>query len=200
PTAALSGGEKQRLVIAGVLAMRPRLLLLDEPTANLDPAGARLVRGVLDRLLADTGATLVLVEHRVADVVDLVDRVVVVEPGGGVVADGAPRTVFADHGRALAERGVWVPGVDPAPRTGRAPGGPALVEAVGCALRTPAPLGQRRRAATVLRDVDVTVAAGSATALTGANGAGKSTLLTALAGLAKPAAGRVLPRGPLADA
>lgn len=200
PTAALSGGEKQRLVIAGVLAMRPRLLLLDEPTANLDPAGARLVRGVLARLLADTGATLVLVEHRVADVVDLVDRVVVVEPGGGVVADGAPRTVFADHGRALAERGVWVPGVDPAPRTGRAPGGPALVEAVGCALRTPAPLGRRRRAATVLRDVDVTVAAGSATALTGANGAGKSTLLTALAGLAKPAAGQVLPRGPLADA
>ncbi len=199
PTAALSGGEKQRLVIAGVLAMRPRLLLLDEPTANLDPAGARLVRDVLARLLAETRATLVLVEHRVAEVVDLVDRVVVVEPGGGVVADGAPRAVFAEHGRALAARGVWVPGLDPAPRTGRAPGGPVLVEAVGCSLRTP-PSPGRGRPRTVLRDVDAAVAAGTATALTGANGAGKSTLLTALAGLAKPAAGRVLPRGPLADA
>ncbi|MEY9213621.1 ABC transporter ATP-binding protein [Thermobifida halotolerans] len=201
-TAALSGGEKQRLVIAGVLAMRPRMLLLDEPTANLDPAGARLVRDVLARLLDDTEATLVLVEHRVADVVDLVDRVVVVEPGGGVVADGEPRAVFAEHGRSLAAGGVWVPGLDPVPRTWAAPGGPALVEAVDCSLHTPGGpgLGRFRRSRPVLHDVNVTVDAGTATALTGANGAGKSTLLTALAGLGRPRAGRVLPRGPLADA
>lgn len=199
PTAALSGGEKQRLVIAGVLAMRPRLLLLDEPTANLDPPGARLIRDVLARLLADTGATLVLVEHRVADVVDLVDRVVVVEPGGGVIADGAPRTVFARHGTALAERGVWVPHADPVPCTTPAPGGPVLIEAADCTLGTPRTPG-RRRPKTVLNAVDVTVAAGTATALTGANGAGKSTLLTALAGLAKPQSGQIRPCGPLAAA
>src|SRR5690606_25502112 len=85
-TAALSGGEKQRLVIAGALAMRPRLLLLDEPTANLDPQGAAQVRAVLTRLAAESSATMVIVEHRVAEAVGLVDRVVVVEPGGGVVA------------------------------------------------------------------------------------------------------------------
>ncbi|MBX9389022.1 ABC transporter ATP-binding protein, partial [Streptomonospora nanhaiensis] len=139
PTAALSGGEKQRLVLAGALAMRPRLLLLDEPTANLDRAGAALVRGVLADLPRRTGATMVLVEHRVAEVAggaaDLVDRVVVVEPGGGVVADGPPAAVFASHGRALAERGVWIPGREPRPRLPAAAPGAALVEAAACAAR-----------------------------------------------------------------
>lgn len=201
PTGALSGGEKQRLVIAGALAMRPRLLLLDEPTANLDPAGAALVRGVLERLLAETEATLLLVEHRVADVVGLVDRVVVVEPGGGVVADGDPAAVFAAHGRSLAEQGVWVPGDEPSPGPAPAPGGGPRVEAVGVAARTPFQLGAGtppRR--TVLEGVDLSVAAGTATALTGPNGAGKSTLLTLLAGLSRPHRGAVLPRGPLAEA
>ncbi|WP_017570672.1 ABC transporter ATP-binding protein [Nocardiopsis halotolerans] len=200
-TGALSGGEKQRLVIAGALAMRPRLLLLDEPTANLDPAGAALVRGVLKRLLSETEATLVLVEHRVAEVVDLVDRVVVVEPGGGVIADGTPGAVFAEHGRSLAAQGVWMPGNEPGPALPPAPGGGPRLEAVDVAARTPAQLGVRsapRRV--VFEGVDATVRAGAATALTGPNGAGKSTLLTLLAGLSKPYRGRVLPRGPLAEA
>ena len=200
-TGALSGGEKQRLVIAGALAMRPRLLLLDEPTANLDPDGAALVRGVLERLLAETEATLVLVEHRVADVVGLVDRVVVVEPGGGVIADGDPSSVFAAHGRSLAEQGVWIPGNDPVPDLVAAPGGGPRLEAVGVAARTPFQLGMRTAPRRVVLDgVDLPVAAGTATALTGPNGAGKSTLLTLLAGLSRPHRGEVLPRGPLAGA
>ncbi|MEU3016366.1 MULTISPECIES: ABC transporter ATP-binding protein [unclassified Nocardiopsis] len=200
-TGALSGGEKQRLVIAGALAMRPRLLLLDEPTANLDPAGAALVRDLLSRLLAETEATLVLVEHRVADVVDLVDRVVVVEPGGGVIADGAPHLVFAEHGRSLADQGVWIPGNEPVPELTPGPGGAPLLETVDVAARTPFQVGVRaapRR--TVLDHVNVALAAGTATALTGPNGAGKSTLLTMLAGLSRPHRGQVLPRGPLAAA
>src|SRR5439155_517754 len=101
PTAALSGGEKQRLAIAGVLALRPRLLLLDEPTANLDPVGAELVR----ETLADLGAmTLVLVEHHVAQSLPLVDRVVVIEAGGGVVADGDGIAPWSLPARRLVAR------------------------------------------------------------------------------------------------
>ncbi|RCV51263.1 ABC transporter ATP-binding protein [Marinitenerispora sediminis] len=199
-TAALSGGEKQRLVIAGTLAMRPRLLLLDEPTANLDPDGARLVREVVARVVAATEATLVLVEHRVADVVDLVDRVVVLEPGGGVVADGPPPAVFAAQGERLAARGVWVPGREPRPRTAPAPGGDVVIEAVDCVARAPLDVAAPGAVpATVLDGVSAAVPAGTATALTGRNGAGKSTLLMLLAGLARPHAGAVLPRGPLAE-
>ncbi|WP_245930422.1 ABC transporter ATP-binding protein [Allonocardiopsis opalescens] len=201
-TAALSGGEKQRLVIAGTLALRPRLLLLDEPTANLDPPGAALVRELVAELARSTEATLVLVEHRVADVVGLVDRVVVLEPGGGVLADGSPGAVFSAHGAGLAARGVWVPGREPAapPSPPRAPGGP-LVAASGCWKRgAPDPGALAGPPADVLRGADAVLAEGTATALTGPNGAGKSTLLTLLAGLDRPTRGEVAARGRLAEA
>ncbi|GLU46675.1 ABC transporter ATP-binding protein [Nocardiopsis ansamitocini] len=199
-TASLSGGEKQRLVIAGALAMRPRLLLLDEPTANLDPAGAELVRSLIAELLSATQATMVIVEHRVAQVMDLVDRVVVVEAGGGVLADGVPSEIFARHGAALARKGVWVPGYEPSPALPPAPGGPVLLEAVGVHARTPRELGIRGAAPrTVLEGVDADLLAGTTTALTGPNGAGKSTLLMMLAGLAAPYDGTIAPRGVLAE-
>ncbi|MEL4503704.1 ABC transporter ATP-binding protein [Luteococcus sp. H138] len=110
PTTALSGGQKQRLTIAGALAMRAQVLLLDEPTANLDPEGAREVRGVVDSLVRERGTTLVVVEHRVELWADLVDRVIVLAPGGGILADGSPDRVFAEHRDALLVAGVWVPG------------------------------------------------------------------------------------------
>src|SRR5689334_17718396 len=88
-TSALSGGEQQRLALAGVLALRPGLVLLDEPTANLDPAGGDLIREAIARA-RDRDSTLIVVEHRVAEALPLIDRVVVLAPGGGVAADGAP--------------------------------------------------------------------------------------------------------------
>jgi energy-coupling factor transport system ATP-binding protein len=182
PTAALSGGEKQRLAIAGALALRPRLLLLDEPTANLDPIGARMIR----ETLRDLGTmTLVLVEHRVAEAAELVDRVVVIEAGGGVVADGAPRDVFARHGARLADLGVWVGGPPPASPTRRTTFGAELARADDLAFRYPAAEGW------ALDGVDLSVRAGEALAVTGPNGSGKSTLALLVAGLLRPARGRV---------
>src|SRR5690606_2097620 len=94
PTRALSGGQKQRLALAGALAMRPGLLLLDEPTANLDPSGVLEVRDAVLRAISRTGSTLVIVEHRVDAWLPHVDRVLVLD-SGGIVADGPPEAVIA---------------------------------------------------------------------------------------------------------
>ena len=186
PTHALSGGEQQRLALAGALALRPGLLLLDEPTANLDPEGAAEVRDVLRRILDRSGTTLLLVEHRVDEALSLVDRVVILEAGGGVVADGPPREVFRLHGTALADAGVWVPDhPPPAPprRERRTPG--ALVLADGASFRYP---GADRDA---LSGIDVQVRSSEALAVVGPNGSGKSTLAMLLAGLVAPRRGTV---------
>jgi energy-coupling factor transport system ATP-binding protein len=196
PAGALSGGEQQRLALAGALAMRPGLLLLDEPTANLDPAGAGLVREAMARVLAGRDTTLVLVEHRVAEALPLVDRVVVLAAGGGVVADGPPSAIFAAHGERLAAQGVWVPG-HPVPAQ-RAPAGHAPVRKrsagpPGARLLAGTDVGFRHpRASTpALSHVDITVAEREAVAVIGANGSGKTTLALLLGGLLRPSAGTV---------
>ena len=111
-TAALSGGQKQRLALASILAMAPGLLLLDEPTANLDPDGVLEIRDSVERVLDRSGATLIVVEHRVSAWAQLVDRVIVLDAGGGLLADGPPQEVLtAERTRSrLADAGVWLPG------------------------------------------------------------------------------------------
>ncbi|MGD7004472.1 energy-coupling factor ABC transporter ATP-binding protein, partial [Kocuria palustris] len=124
-TSALSGGQQQRLGLAGITAMRPRLLLLDEPTANLDPEGVVTVRRAVESVVEDTGATLIVVEHRTEVWADLVERVVVLGPRG-VLADGSPEDVLGARGaqrEQLRRAGIWLPGqraaaVAPAPAPG----------------------------------------------------------------------------------
>ncbi len=183
PTERLSGGQQQRLALAGVLAMQPGLLLLDEPTANLDPEGVLEVRDAVGRVLEATGATLVVVEHRVATWLPLVDRVVALGPNG-VLADGPPAEVLARDGAALAAAGLWVPGHPPAttPRP-RPPARAPLLSAEALAV------GQGGR---LVRDgVDLELGSGASVALTGPNGSGKTTLALTLAGLLPPLGGRV---------
>ncbi|WP_432522861.1 ATP-binding cassette domain-containing protein [Kineococcus sp. SYSU DK006] len=194
--ATLSGGERQRLALAGVLAAQPSVLLLDEPTSMLDAPTAAQVRGAV--LEAAAGRTLVVVDHDLAGWAPHVDRVLVLGRGGRLVADGAPGRVFAGS-RSLLADGLWLPGAQ-APAPVDVPAGllaPQLAvpeAATGGALLTGRGLGLRRRRrslrpvppATVLREVDVELAAGSATALTGPSGSGKSSLLAVLAGLARP--------------
>ena len=105
----LSGGGRQRLAIACALAMAAPVLVLDEPTANLDPAGIDEVYAVLRELASTRDHAIVLVEHNLDAAVDLVDRAVVLDAEGRVVFDGPVREVLRDHVDELLRLGVWLP-------------------------------------------------------------------------------------------
>lgn len=183
-TAALSGGQKQRLALAGVLAMQPGAILLDEPTANLDPAGVREVRDAVLRTVDRTGATLGIVEHRTEVWLDIVTRVIVLGPDG-VIADGSPTAVLRERGAELAAAGVWVPGHPPQhPAPAAHARGGVLLEAAGLQVA-------RVKKHPVAGPIDLSVHAGEVIGIVGPNGAGKSTLGLTLAGLIPAHAGSV---------
>lgn len=181
-TDALSGGEKQRLALAAILALRPRILLLDEPTADLDADGTRHLYAALERLPRET--TIVLVEHRIADALRIVDRVIAIDGEHGVIADGRPADVFERAAPALERAGIWTPGVAIA-RAPEVAKGRTLLAARGTGFRYPG------AAADAINAVSLEIREGEAVAVAGPNGSGKSTLLLLLAGLLRPTRGSV---------
>jgi energy-coupling factor transporter ATP-binding protein EcfA2 len=218
--ATLSGGETQRLAIAGVLAMQPRVLILDEPVAELDPHGRKEVCQILDELRATHGATVVLIEQDPDLVARYADRILLMS-GGRIARDGAPREVFADA-EGCIELGVFPPetaliaqrlghragltfaqtplaagelvGALPAieARTARAGETPAYGEVV---LET---RGLGHTYATglhALAEVDLQVRRGEYLAVVGTNGAGKTTLTKHFNGILRPTTGTVLVEG-----
>jgi energy-coupling factor transport system ATP-binding protein len=187
-TAALSGGEKQRLALAAMLALRRRILLLDEPTAELDREGTAALYAALARLGRDV--TIVLVEHRIREALPLVDRVVAIDGERGVIADGAPADVFARASGALERAGIWTPDARP-PVLSPSGKGRTLIAARAAGFRYPG------ASADAVRGVSVELREGEAVAVEGPNGSGKSTLLLLLAGLLRPTTGTV--SAPLLD-
>jgi energy-coupling factor transport system ATP-binding protein len=198
----LSGGERQRVAIAGALTARPSVLLLDEPTSQLDPQGAEDVLAALQRLVHDLGLTVLVAEHRLERVAGFVDAAIGCL-GGGRVVYGEPGPVMAAAGTGppVAQLGE-VLGWEPRPLTVRDARRaavdvslPPLPEAVASSGRAPAVVARGLRASygekRVLDGVDVTVGGGETVALIGRNGAGKTTLLRCLAGLHAPDAGEV---------
>nr|BBH93945.1 ABC transporter ATP-binding protein [Thermogemmatispora argillosa] len=107
----LSGGEKQRVALAALLALEPEILVFDEPTANLDPQGTQEVFALLRRCKEAGRYTIVLIEHRLDELMDLVERMVVLDKRGQVIVDGPPRQVLSEQLATLQELGVWVPQV-----------------------------------------------------------------------------------------
>ena len=216
----LSGGTKQRVTLAAILAMGPGALVLDEPTANLDPQGTTELFATLADLCRDSNRSLLLVEHRLDDILALIDRVVVLDESGTGALTGPPREIFERHAATLDQLGVWVPQV--ARLAALFPGAkaPLTIAEAADLLVTAWPTNQSRHSREsgnppssagaailaaeqvsyrytpdgppALAEVDLTVRSGEFLALAGANAAGKTTLALLLAGALQPTTGRVL--------
>ncbi|MGE5746652.1 MAG: ABC transporter ATP-binding protein [Solirubrobacterales bacterium] len=221
-TDTLSGGEVQRVALAAALATRPQLVLLDEPTSQLDPVAGDELISLLRRLNEEWGVAVLLGEHRLERCISAADRVLALE-GGAVAFDGAPGAFLdwaLDRDQALATPGARLfAGVGlPAPSSVRearralgtreipTPGPERAVTRRPRRRRGAAPalgsrdlwveLGDRDQRSEALRGVEISVEPGERVALMGSNGAGKSTLLRAAAGLVQPQRGRIdAPRG-----
>jgi energy-coupling factor transport system ATP-binding protein len=220
-TDTLSGGELQRVALAAALASRPELVLLDEPTSQLDPVSGDELIGMLRRLNEEWGVTILLGEHRLERCLGAADRVIAMDRGE-IAFDGAP-SAFLDWAltaspalatpgaRLFSEAGLPPPA---SVREGRAtlirrgvalarpeeqPAAPAARgDEVLRADRLWVELGAGGERTDALRGLELSVRAGERVALMGRNGAGKSTLLRALAGLIEPERGRVRAPGGVA--
>ena len=209
----LSGGEQQACVIASIYAMQPEIYVMDEPLANLDPAGRAQVLKVLVEVARQRGKTLLLVEHSLEDVLPLVERVIVLDRGG-IVRDGPVAEVMqaGDIPQVFSRPPVVRLGerisLQPLPLTPEAFHQAVCSRYALKAVPTPEmPVPETRRGPAVielrevsysydqehsaLRDVDLTIHEGELVAILGRNGSGKTTLVRHIIGLLQPDRGRV---------
>ena len=199
-TFSLSGGEKQKVALAGVLAMRPSILLLDEPLASLDPASAVETLEMV-RMMADEGMAIVMIEHRVEDVLRISPERVMFMDAGEIRylgdLDGLNAVVNYHEIKLPAEVIIQRAAQDPPPTALNRLPGVDLAEAP-----SDEPLVKfehvsfgYERDVPVLHDIDLTIRRGDVIAVLGPNGAGKTTFVKHAIGLLKPKSGRVLVNG-----
>lgn len=174
----LSGGMKQRLALASVLALEPDVLFLDEPTAMLDPEGTTEVWNTIKQVGEEK--TVIIVEHKIEEIVDFVDRVILLSEQGTIIADGSKEEIFTQYKHVLIEQGIWYPNVWNDYIKARRNDLPKVsVKQERTAISLSAFSGYRGKE----KKIDVqqaNVYPGDWIAVLGKNGAGKSTLLHGL--------------------
>jgi energy-coupling factor transport system ATP-binding protein len=201
----LSGGQKQKLAIACVLVLQPEVIILDEPTANLDPLSSADLVDTIARLKKERPFTLIVVEHKLDDWVELIDRCLVLDSSATILFDGTPEQCFGEFAPFLKKEGIWLPKVVEAAITAKKAGVykgerlPLRNHELLSGLKDPdAFLKKEIKTITKsepilevnglsarghLRNINLRIHKGELTALVGANGSGKTTLSKCLAGL-----------------
>ncbi len=201
----LSGGEKQRVAIASVLTLEPQVLVLDEPTSQLDPQAAEEVLTALQKLNADLGLTIVLSEHRLERVVQYADRILYLPGAGRPLVDGSPQEVLGQIdllppliqlGKALQWEPLPLTIKDARRRALQLPLHPApapapAIPATAAADIVVDDLWYAYNGHAALKGVGLEIAQGEFVAIMGRNGSGKTTLLKHLVGLLQPKRGSV---------
>lgn len=208
PLTDMSGGQKQKIAIASIVAMDPSIMLLDEPTANLDPASRRSVLSMIVKLARERGMTIIMVEHNLEDIMDEVDRIVIMDADGRIRADEDRDKALSIIGssccgdiRPFLPRVLWtdepitsVWSQDDAPD--RAPADP-LIEIKDLEFAYPLKNGLFRKTygPQILKGVDLTIDRGDFMVIAGRNGIGKTTLLNLIFRVAEQQAGSICLEG-----
>jgi energy-coupling factor transport system ATP-binding protein len=201
----LSGGQKQKLALACVLALEPEVIILDEPTANLDPVSSSELVETIAQIKNERPFTLIVIEHKLDDWVELIDTCLVIDSNGSLLFEGTPAQCFGEFASFLKKEGIWLPKVVEAALTAKNAGmyrgeGLPLLKSellagldhsfdfskkVSKTLDNKEPIFEVKgiQARGHLKNINLTIHKGEQIALVGSNGAGKTTLSKCLAGL-----------------
>ncbi|MGG3450510.1 energy-coupling factor transporter ATPase [Domibacillus aminovorans] len=198
PIETLSGGMKQRLALACLLALEPEVLFFDEPTAQLDPAGRNEIFDLLNQLGQQTNQTMVFVEHVLDGCIEWMDRVIIINESGDIIGDGEPKEILLNFNNQMEEAGIWRPKVFPEKWTEvvRNDSHPLAIKLSKMLEKKPlvktkeygiedifirtenVEIGYGKK--TIVKDINLRIHKGEWISIVGENGSGKSTFLKSL--------------------
>jgi energy-coupling factor transport system ATP-binding protein len=195
PIDTLSGGMKQRLALASLLALEPEVLFFDEPTAQLDPAGRNEIFILLNQLARKTNHTMVFIEHVLDGCIEWMDRVIILNEHGSIIGDGKPKEILLNFTNQMKEAGIWRPKVYPEKwmEVVRNPSHPLSIKLSNRIKTKPSliteeedilllaenvEIGYGKKI--IVRDIDIKIHKGEWISIIGENGSGKSTFLKSL--------------------
>ncbi|MDF2855560.1 MAG: hypothetical protein K0Q87_1411 [Neobacillus sp.] len=215
----LSGGQKQKLAFACVLALKPEVIILDEPTANLDPISSQELVETIALLKREFHFTLIVIEHKLDNWLEIINRCLVMDSSGTIIFDGEPTSCFREYAPFLQKEGIWLPKVVEAGlkanNTGNFTGDylPLTMKELVDGLEGCVDFNKKKKklcqsskpilevtnlhARGLLKDINFSIHEGEMVALVGSNGSGKTTLSKCLAGLLPTSRGEVRFQGVL---